>query len=249
MAYKNRGDLLPLWDVHCHMLPGIDDGAGKWERTKEMLAVAYEDGIREIIVTPHFGCHGFMADKSKRVELVEQVNGYLRDVYPDMQMYEGCEIFVAGSGMAEHIYQKRAGTMADSRYILIEFPMDVAVKEIHRRTRELANTGFWPILAHVERYEQVKSVRDVEELASIAYIQVNANSIMGEYGFFTKRLVKKLLKQRLISFVASDAHGINHRPPKLRECYYTICDWCGEDYAEELFSLNPQSIVKNKKIV
>ncbi len=241
--------LPPLWDIHCHLLPGIDDGAQDMEKTQQMLAVAYEDGIRNIIVTPHFGCKGFMAEKEKRVQLVEQVSGYLKEQYPDMQIYEGCEIFIARAGMAENIYQNRAGTMAESRYILIEFPMDCSLETIHKRTRELANAGLWPILAHVERYEKVKTVRDVEELAAIAYIQVNANSVMGEYGFFTKRLVKKLLKKKIISFVASDAHGMRHRPPKLSECFLTISKWCGADYAKQLFVSNPYTIVKNKKIV
>lgn len=249
MAKREKFAVPELVDIHCHLLPGVDDGSKDWDKTLQMLQVAYEDGIRKVIATPHFGCHGFMADKQKRTALVAEANARICDRYPDMRVFEGCEIYAFTSGIEENIYHGKSGTLADSRYVLLELSMKSTAQEILKRARELANVGLKPIVAHVERYESIRHIEQVEELASVAYIQVNAGSIMGDLGFTVKRFARRLLAHELVSFVATDAHGVNHRPPRLRECYQTVCMLCGEEYAARLFCDNPNSIIENKIIV
>ncbi len=248
MAGKSEIVVPPLYDVHCHLLPGIDDGAKDWERTAKMLELAYKDGIRTIIATPHYGCKGFYADKKQRSELVARINSFLDKNRLPMRIYEGCEVYAGHGSPADSIYEERAGTLADSRYVLIEFPNEVTFEEVSHRVRELSATGFWPIVAHVERYEKLRKPEVIAELARLALIQVNADSIMGEWGFAVKQFTKKLLTKGLVSLVASDAHGIHHRTPTLRECYLYVAGRFGEKLAQTVFCENPRKIVVGEKI-
>lgn len=236
-------------DIHTHILPGVDDGAENSLISMEMLKIAWEDGIRRIVLTPH--------NKPMRHNVRPLSMQRMTDELSMKALQQGMEFeFLLGnefyyrSELLEVLDAYRGCTMAGSSYVLIEFgPMD-DFEYIRNGVYQVLSGGFKPIVAHVERYQCIQRktgyVEDLKEMG--AYIQVNAGSVMGHYGFGTKQVTRKLLKQELIDFVASDAHDTERRAPKLSECAKYIAKKFGEKFMQQLFFENPQKLIADEYI-
>lgn len=236
------------FDIHCHILNGIDDGARNPEVTAQMLKMAYDDGIRGIICTPHYQPGTFDTGKAERVIRVKHLREIAQKFFPDLRIYEGCECFAASGSIVDDIDRGLSGTLADSRYFLAEFSPYTPGKIIERRLMDILAAGYWPIVAHAERYFAFEEEAFRSHIASFCYIQMNADSIMGEDGPKIRKLARKMLSEKIVSFVATDAHGAHHRIPKLSECADYISSNFGEEYAETVLCRNPESIIQNVKI-
>jgi protein-tyrosine phosphatase len=140
--------------------------------------------------------------------------------------------------------------MADSNYVLIEFNTEEKYYNIRNYINNIIITGHWPIIAHIERYTNlIKSndnVRDIIEMG--AYVQVNGSSVLGERSSKTKRIIKKLMKENLVHFVATDSHDDKYRPPKIQKCAKYISKKFGEEFTRKLLVENPQKILLNQII-
>lgn len=235
-------------DIHNHILTGVDDGARNPETSALMLKMAYDDGIRGIICTPHYQPGTFTTGKAERVIRVNHLREVAKKFFPDLRIYEGCECFAGSGSIIEDIEKGRSGTLADSRYFLAEFSPYTPGNIIEKRLMEIMSAGYWPIVAHAERYYAFEEERFRRHIASFCYIQMNADSIMGEDGPKIKKLARKMLSEQIVSFVATDAHGAHHRLPKLSECAAYISSDFGEDYAEKLLYRNPESIIEKVRI-
>lgn len=236
-------------DIHSHLLPGIDDGAKDIQITLEMFRIAKENGIKTMIMTPHFKPMRHNASPEKIAGLISRIEEVLRREKIDIQLYTGNEIYYHSEAVLK-IEEKEVCTMANSDYVLTEFnPMD-EYDYIRKGIYQVISGGYRPILAHAERYESVsKSVEHVEDLIQMGcYIQLNAGSIMGQIGFGKKQFCKQLLKHRLVHFVATDAHDTKKRAPQLKECAKYIGKKCGADYVKELLYENPMRIIQNEYI-
>ncbi len=236
-------------DIHSHILPGIDDGAKNFSMSMEMLKTAAESGITQIIVTPHNKPGRHNAGSEKIDSLIRELEQEMEKEGISIKLYPGNELYYRSS-LSEEIGEKRAVTLADSDYVLAEFnPMD-DYDYIRNGIYSLLTEGYHPILAHVERYSKVcTGTARVEDLAKMgAYIQVNAGSITGDFGLPAKLFTRKLLKNELVHFVATDAHDMGKRSPKLSECAAWIGKKYGEDYLKELFYENPMHVIRNEYI-
>ena len=185
-------------DMHCHILPEVDDGANSLEETKEMLLKAYNEGIRYIIATPH--CHpkrgiASRAELKKQLELVRQEAKLLDE---KMMIFIGHEIYY-GQDVPELLSQKKILTMNGREYILVEFPPQAEESYIKQGVMRLQARGYKVILAHAERYEAVREHMDfVEHLCQMGtLLQVNADSILGAHGRGVKKFVRELLEAEL----------------------------------------------------
>lgn len=236
-------------DMHCHCLPGIDDGAKNMEESLQMLQMAYADGIREVIATPHFHHRRGHASKEVICEKVKEVQEAIRKTCPDMVLYPGNELYYS-SRLPEFIAEEKICTMADSRYVLIEFSPDTEYAEMRNALMNIQTQGVWPILAHIERYFcLVKKPALALELAEMGiYLQVNAGGVLGRYGRKEKSLIKKMFAKGKISFVATDAHDTENRKQELSECAEYVKKKFGEAMVNTCFYENPQAVVKNKII-
>lgn len=236
-------------DMHCHCLPGIDDGAKTMEESLQMLKQAYADGIRTVIATPHYHHRRGHAPKEVILEKVQQVQEAISKTCPDLKIYAGNELHYSSS-LPERIADEEVCTMAGSRYVLIEFAPEVEYKDMRNALRRIQTQGAWPILAHIERYFcLVKKPALAEELADMeVYLQVNADGVLGNYGRKEKSLIKKMFAKGLISFVATDAHDTEHRKQVLSEAAAYITKKFGEDVAEQVFFTNQQKVVNNSII-
>lgn len=237
---------LCLYDIHNHILWGVDDGARDKVMSLKMIDMAYEQGIRGIILTPHYNKR--IWDIS-REEIIKKYNELKKDVdnmYPDMRLYVGNELYYSSS-MEDYSDVIR---MADSRYILVEFSVETEYKKMCEAVMKLIGNGCIPIIAHAERYEcLLKKPELVDELVELgAYIQINAKSIEGDNGRRQKDLSKKLLKRHIVHFVATDAHRDKHRVPQIRGAFLYVKKKYGEEYARKIFVDNPKSIIRNEYI-
>lgn len=236
-------------DIHSHILPGIDDGSSSMEMSMEMLHMAAEDGISQIILTPHNKPWHRNPDRSGITDRVGQLQNLLREEKSDIRLYTGSELYYR-NGLTEELDDGQAGTLANSHYVLVEFEPSSDYDYIRNGVYALLMGGYYPIVAHVERYKSVcsKMARAAELINLGCLIQVNAGSIMGDYGFATRQLTRKLLKQRMIHFVATDAHDLKKRRPCLSGCAEFIRKKYGEDSSRRLFYDNPMCVLHDEYI-
>lgn len=153
-----------FYDIHCHILSGVDDGAANFFDALEMVRMAREDGIRHLVLTPHYhvGHYELSAENLRDRFLILQEE--VAAMYPDMRLYLGAEICYHEEA-AEKLKENRLLTMADTQYVLIEFFPKTEQRMIFQGLQEIQMAGRLPILAHAERYETLVGDYDaIEEL-------------------------------------------------------------------------------------
>ena len=209
-----------LFDVHCHMVPGVDDGAADLEESLAMLKMQHEDGVRKIIITPQYRRRMFETPAQK--------------VHSNMDLQDILE-------------KRKYVTMAGSSYVLLEFSEGDSAQHIRERVYNVLSCGYEPIIAHVERYQAtVKSVGFSSDLVDMgARLQVNVESILGKYTWGAKRYCRKLMKEDLLGFVGSDSHNTKTRIPNIGAGAAYVSKKMGEAYAERIFHDNPMEILRD----
>ena len=236
-------------DIHCHALCGVDDGAATVQEMCEMLRMAYEDGTRKICLTPHYDSISDEVNEALIQENFALAQAYCCEHLPEMTVFMGNELSYR-VGCVDALINGNCRTMANSQYVLVDFFLASSADDIRRGVLALANSGYIPIVAHVERYECLRGkIREIVGLAEDgALLQMNAGSL--QYGWLSPsgRLVRKLLSERLIDIVASDGHNAVTRQPYLSGAYASICSKYGEEYAEFLFSINPERVLLGERI-
>lgn len=231
-------------DIHCHIIPGVDDGARTKSQTRKLLKMEYESGVRAIILTPHYRKGMFEADREFVIKQASYVKDEMRNLELDMKLYLGCE-YHANSDMIEELRENPHFRINGSNYVLVEFSSAHSFAKIRNWIYQLVTSGFVPIVAHIERYPAVDCEEKVEELINLgALMQVDAGAILGEYGFRQKKMSWKLLKKRMVHFVASDAHDTEKKRPNLKECSARLEKKLSRSYVDELLVHNPQKILE-----
>jgi len=236
-------------DIHNHIIPSVDDGSKDWEMSGQMLRMAYNEGIRTIIATPHY--HPRLnnpAQKTLQLAL-ERLRQMAHKINKSFDIYLGNEIYYHDSALSALDFGV-VNTIAGSNFILVEFSADKDYLDIKNAINRLQMGGYYPILAHVERYINLQKELDrILQLVNMGiYMQVNAASVTGENGFETKRFVKKLLKKQLVHLIGTDAHNISRRPPKMKKCVQYLERKFGLDYTKQLIYTNALEIINNSPI-
>lgn len=248
MVY-DMNKMIHIADMHCHILPGLDDGSKSMEQTISMLKIAYDEGVRLIIATPHYHIGRMMVEQSKIDAAIESITPVIRDNFPDMEIYAGQEIYYYSEAV-EALNDNKARTMAGSGYILLEYSPDESYDVISSSIYEAETNGYVPIIAHIERYSCVhdRTDRVAELIESGAYIQVNAGTVTGGMGRSSKKFVKKLLKEHMVHFISSDAHSDRTRAPRFSEAVKALGKICKPDYCMELLWDNAIKVINNEEI-
>jgi len=234
------------FDVHSHILPGVDDGSKSMEVTIQMLKLALSQGIRCIIATPHYavGAKNVSAEYLQKVKTQVQEEAYRLD--KDFQILLGNELFYSES-IVDALKSGEALTLAGSRYVLVEFSVKEAYRNIYKGMGQLVHSGYAPILAHVERYHCLERKTDfIMELIELGcYIQMNSNSLIG--GIFDTEAAynRKLFSQGLVHLVGSDCHDPIMRVPKMKAAVDTLRKKGDEELIRQIFIDNPLMIMKN----
>lgn len=235
-------------DIHSHIIPGVDDGAQDMQETREMLKLAYEEGIRTMVATPHYNNRKIQSctELEEKIEIVRQAAW---EIDPAFQIHLGNEIFYE-QGIEEALKQKKAFTIAGGRYVLIEFFTGESYKIIYKGIKDFILEGFIPIIAHVERYECLwkKKERMQELIDTGCYLQINADSLVGS--FLDRRAVycRKLVESGLVHIVSSDCHNTKSRRPIMETCLLGLKKTMTEKQIQNLVFNNANKVIENKYI-
>lgn len=233
-------------DFHSHILPNIDDGASNEQEALNMIYEAQEVGFTKIISTSHYIEKYYESSESQRAELLQ---GILEKIERKQNLLIGSEIYI-NDKIIELIKEGKASTINDTRYVLIELPMNI--KSLH--TKEvifrLMENGYIPIIAHPERYSYVQENIDyIQELGEMgALFQSNYGSLIGMYGSKAKKTVKKLLKQNMIQFMGSDAHRENQIYAKIPKILKKMKKILTDDEIQKITEQNAQIVLENKML-
>ena len=239
---------MQIIDMHCHVLPTIDDGSRSTKMSCEMLNLFQQQGGVAVIATPH----GSMKFNSPP----EVIRGLCRKLErrfegrsgKAVQIFPGQEIFYRES-IFELLNEGKLLTMADSVYVLVEFLPSAAWSEIRHAARQFAGSGYRMILAHAERYTCLRKEERVEELLRLGvYIQLTVRSISGKWFGRTALWCRKLLKERYVHFISSDMHNVRERKPEYAKALEWMKENLDKEYIEEICWKNAVCMIKNQKI-
>ena len=199
-------------DIHSHIIPGIDDGSKDMEMTLEMLRNAEKDGVKEIVATPHYLLEYGEATIDEVKNYVKEINNILVKENIDIKIYSGQEVYYTEK-IIEYYMQGTIGTINDSRYMLIEFPMRKFDESIFDTLYELQVRNIVPVIAHPERYIPIiEDPKNINKFINEGYLfQVNAGSIDGRFGEKVQKTANILLDNGIYNFIGSDAHNTNKR--------------------------------------
>lgn len=230
------------FDIHCHLLPGVDDGSKDMDETLEMLRIAADNGITDMIFTPHYKQGQVGTPRSIIEKMIVDVCSAAKANGIEMRIYPGTEIYY-NSSLEEKLESGWLSKMADSEYVLLEFSPFETFPYIKNAMDDIYSLGYHPILAHVERYQcMLGSMENARILHKMGVqIQVNAGSVAGDYGFKVKHFIKKLLKEQLVDYLGTDAHNATGRKPAMEKCAEVVRKICDEDYANAILYGNAQS--------
>lgn len=234
-------------DIHAHIIPGIDDGAENIDITLKMLKNAEKDGTKKIVATPHY-CMGYGEATINEIKLfVEKLNKKVKEEKINIEIYSGQEVYFS-EHMIEDYKNGIIGTINDSKYMLIEFPMDKFDSNIFDVIYEIQLMGVKVIIAHPERYLSiVENPFLINRFIEEGYLfQVNAGSIEGKFGKKIKKTAELLIKNRIYSFIGSDAHNEKSRPTGLSEAL-KIADKLSFK-TEGMFMNNSVKIINNQDV-
>ncbi len=238
-------------DIHCHILPGLDDGSDNIEESVRMARLAADGGTKAIIATPHSNIPDSYQNYCDQhyIDTLKALKERIKEENIPLRIYSGHEIFAAGD-IVGMLKSKKLLTLRNSNYPLIEFPFKERDEAVYRVLRELVAEGFTPVVAHPERYAFVAE----DDFAPIrlkdmgCLLQINKGSLKGSFGREAFIVSQTLIRHELADFVASDAHSPYMRSTYLADAYEIICDICSDDYANQLLSINPRKVIRNEKI-
>lgn len=237
--------MIGFYDVHTHILPGVDDGAADMEETIRLLKMEYKDGVRNIYATSHYRRKMFEPDMERVRDAYKQVAAEAAKIGSDLRILLGCEFHV-NSEMLDVLNAEERPCMGKSRCVLVEFSEQADANTIQNRCYELMSHGYQPIIAHAERCVVIrKNLNFLEQLVEMGnYIQMNADSIVGNEGLGMKWYCKKAIKRDLLHFIGSDAHNTSDRKPAIGKCAKYLEKMMGEAYVNRIMIENPREMIE-----
>ncbi len=233
-------------DIHCHILPGLDDGADSLEEALQMAGMAIADGITHVVGTPHASDHFPF-----HPELVRQRQSELQARLGDrLVLAAGCDFHLSYENLQALRAQPGNYTINQKDYLLVEFADFAIPPTAEDALHQLQLARLSPIITHPERNGLIRAQpeRLWRWLRLGCYVQVTAQSLLGRFGQDTRRLVESWLDQQRIHFFASDAHNATSRPLRLRPAYEVVEKRWGEEVARALFYDNPLAAFEGRPL-
>lgn len=232
-------------DIHSHMLFDIDDGTRGIEMSLEMLRSAYKQGVTDVFCTSH--SHGALDKYQKNFRLLQE--RVAMEIIP-ITLHSGCEIYCSYGYLKNIVSCVLKGTyptLADSPYILLEFDPYEDSEHIEACVRfiQAQAPDHRIVIAHIERCKSLRAEWDViETLLSLdCCFQINAYSLQEETNESTKSFARELLEKGYVTFIGSDAHRPNHRPPAVEKGIEYIYSHCEQEYADAVCYKNAEALL------
>lgn len=239
---------MQIIDIHCHVIPELDDGAQSMDMAERMLEMAYEQGVGAVIATAHSSRRFRTEPEEIRRRCAEVEAQIQRRKAQNFRVYPGQEVFFR-EDMFRELENGTIMTLADSRYVLVEFMPDTPYSVIYGAARRFALSGYRMIMAHIERYECLRNAENIDELRKMGiYFQINVHSLMGKWYNRTSRWCKKMLSEQQIHFIASDMHNTDSRRPRFDAAKQWMENHLEKEYIEDISWRNAWRLINNQKI-
>ena len=235
-------------DIHCHILPGVDDGAPSVEVALQMLAAGAQEGITAAVLTPHIKSD----DHQDRDELHRRTFAEFEKAVAEsglgVQVHLGAEVAFR-FGLTE-VAQWPSVRLAEQPFILVDLPPGLLSPGLEQGFFELRAAGLKPILAHPERHRELaRSPEKIERLRQQdLLLQVDAGSLTGRFGNRSREAAETWIRQGWVEFVGSDGHDLNKRPVALAAASDRVESLAGRSEAKRLFVDNPRRLVSGQSI-
>jgi protein-tyrosine phosphatase len=243
-------EIEPFVDIHCHLVPRMDDGSQSWEQSLAMAAMAASDGIETVVVTPHqLGSFSHNSGQSIR-RCTAELQQFLDVRGIRLRVLPGADVRIEPE-MVDKLLSGDVLSLADRRkHVLLElphelyFPLDGVVDSLDR-------LGMIGVLSHPERNQGLlKQPRLVERLVDRGCLmQVTCGSLTGTFGAASQKMAESMLGKGLVHFLATDAHGDNARRPLMKHAFQRAAALAGWQVALDLCCRNPAAVVEGKDVV
>jgi protein-tyrosine phosphatase len=235
-------------DIHHHLLPGLDDGSNSFDTSVAMAKLAVAEGITHVVCTPH--ANGtFAFDPGVNAAKVEQLRARLADEGVDLKLGTGCDFHLSYENVRAAQADPKRFSINGLNYLLIEVPDYGLPPTLTETFYELQLAGLTPILTHPERNATLLTEpgRMIDWLRGGMLIQVTADSLTGHKGRRAQRMAYDLLDKRWVHFLATDAHNLLTRPPRMREAHDIVASKFGSGYAHSICVTNPLAVFMGRE--
>jgi len=233
-------------DIHSHVLYGMDDGAKTLEDSIAMVRMAAECGTTDLVCTPHANLSYHFEPETiaaRLAEVAEKSDNVLR-------LHSGCDFHLSYDNIQDAIAHPAKYTINHLRYLMVEFSDLLIFNNTAEIFARLEDTGMTPVITHPERNGLLRQRIDQigEWVASGACVQVTAQSVLGEFGRRAQQFSRDLLDRGLVHFLASDAHDLEHRPPRLDRAHTWVQQHYSEAWADALCISNPLAALTGESL-
>ena len=235
-------------DLHSHIIWGIDDGSKSKEMTINMLRQAYLGGTKKLVLTPHYLPGYYVVPIDKVKERKEELETLIKEENLNIEIYLGQEVYFS-SKILENLEEGLIGTIDNSKYMLIELNIkNFSLQEVTDVLYELQLKDIVPIIAHPERYNIfIKKPSLINELIDEGLLfQLNIGSLTGEFGKDVKKTAEIFLKNKIYSFIGSDAHRDENRNPDMSKGIALLKD-IDKNYFEYIKD-NAERVLENEEV-
>jgi len=232
-------------DLHCHILPSIDDGSRSLNESVEMAREAFECGFSSIFCTSHFMEESFVLKHENQI-ILNDLRENLISESVDINLYSGNELYVS-TEIIQWMHDDKFQTLNSSKYFLMELPLKYEVSYLNDVIFKSMLNGYVPIIAHPERYKFVQDDPNslINFIESGVLFQMNYGSIIGIYGKEVSKTAAILLKNNMIHFLGTDTHRKNSIYLKMDSIFYTLRKLIDEDTISDLSLKNAQIVFEN----
>jgi protein-tyrosine phosphatase len=228
-------------DIHNHLLYGIDDGAKTIEDSERLLKEMEDNHITDIMFTPHYIIGSqYNANNAKKKKLLNELKKKTK-----INLYYGNEVYI-DNDIVPYIEKGEIASLNDSRYILVEFPLNEKLDCAFTLIQNVIKCGYVPIIAHPERYHYYDIQFFIDLIKEGCLLQGNITSLCGKYGKEAKHNLELLVKKNMIHFMGTDTH-MDVFP--LNECYEALSSIVSKEMYKDITANNFLKVVNNKKIV
>jgi len=235
-----------LIDLHCHLLPGIDDGSPDMPTSIRMAKLALSDGISQIACTPHI-FPGIYENTAKSIRnATERLRLALQDAGVPLQLHYASDTHMMPE-LISRLQQKTVPTFNGGRYFLLEPPHRVAPPHFEEFVFKVVASGYMPIITHPERLHWVDDHYPVfKRMAENGvWMQITSGSVTGRFGKKAQYWAERMLDDGIVHILATDAHNLGRRAPLMMEAVEVSGRWVGREEAKRLVEERPAAVLNN----
>jgi protein-tyrosine phosphatase len=233
-------------DLHCHILPGLDDGPSTLAGSLQMASAFVDDGVSVVACTPHIlpGLYKNSGPHIRRAaaHLQQRIN----EKGIPLRLVTGADNHVTPD-FVDQLSRGELLSLADSRYVLVEPPHHVAPPRLKELFFDLIVAGYVPVLTHPERLTWINShYESMRQLVQAGvWLQLTAGSLAGAFGKNARYWSERMLEDGVVHILATDAHDVSHRPPHLSKGRDLAARRIGDREAENLVVTRPEGVLRN----